>query len=322
MMTKYFVTGVCGSIGKEIARQLLTSNSDNEVVGVDNNETEVFFVNIEFEKYGKFKAYHCDIRDSTELINRSSGSQIFFHAAAMKHVLISEDAPNQAIATNILGVQNAIAAAVRNRFDSFIFTSSDKAVNPTNVMGTTKLLGERLVTAAALSNGHSCKFSSTRFGNVVGSRGSVIPIFRQQLLNNEKLTVTHREMTRFLMSLEEAVNLVIKSQEIADSGDVIVTKMPVARIVDIAEVMLEYNGLSSNHIDFIGIKPGEKLYEELNSVEELDRTSEVGEFLKIAPALLTKRKKITSIKPYNSANIPPVSKTELRNLLYQWDVIN
>ena len=117
----------------------------------------------------------------------------------------------------------------------FLFTSSDKAVNPTNVMGTTKLLGEKLVTAAAQTSISGCVYSSTRFGNVVGSRGSVIPIFKSQLDAGKRLTITHPSMTRFLMSLEQAVNLTLKSLLIANNGDVIITKMPVCNIIDIAD---------------------------------------------------------------------------------------
>ena len=232
----YFITGVCGTVGKEMVSQLLHNDPELHIIGVDINETEIFFINQQFQQFRNFKAYYCDIRDLRELRKLSEGSKVMLHTAALKHVGICEDSPNQAIQTNVIGTQNCIEVAESNQMTKFLFTSSDKAVNPTNVMGTTKLLGEKLVTAAAQT---SIVVIPTRFGNVVGSRGSVIPIFKSQLDAGKRLTITHPSMTRFLMSLEQAVNLTLKSLLIANNGDVIITKMPVCNIIDIAEVMLQ-----------------------------------------------------------------------------------
>jgi len=320
-MATYFITGICGTVGKALARYILKSHQDAEVVGVDTNETEVFFINNEFRSTGRFRAYLCDIRDLNELVLRSQKADFFFHTAALKHVPICEMSPNQAVSTNIIGTQNCIQAAKSNNVKTFIFTSSDKAVNPTNVMGSTKLVGERLVTAAAENNDSDCIFASTRFGNVVGSRGSVIPIFRKQIERSEKLTITHPEMTRFVMSLDEAVSLVFKSSQIAQNGDVLVTKMPVARILDIAQLFLEMAQRSVDEYEIIGIKPGEKLFEELNNSEEVDRTEDAADFLRIMSSNKVIRGSNGSTKEYNSANIPPVTQSELKALLIDWNAI-
>jgi FlaA1/EpsC-like NDP-sugar epimerase len=319
-MQKYFITGVCGTVGRELVKQLFEEDQSTEVVGIDINETEIHYLNSEFSDFN-FRAYCCDIRDLDELKQRSQGSHIFFHTAALKHVPICEVAPQQALKTNVIGTQNCIEAARANDFSRFIFTSSDKAVNPTNVMGTTKLLGERLVTAAASNAGTDCIYSSTRFGNVLGSRGSVIPIFKDQISKGQPITVTHPDMTRFIMSLSGAVRLVIESSKIANSGDVMVTKMPVVNIKVLAETLLEHYEGSLDEIVYTGIQPGEKLYEELNNSEEIDRTLDEGAFLRIKSALQSKRSVSSTKLPYNSDNIAGINHAELKNLLLDWAIL-
>lgn len=317
----YFITGVCGTVGKEMVKQLLQSDPELNILGVDINETDLFFINQEYGKYENFKAYYCDIRDLTELKKLTAGRKIMLHTAALKHVGICEDSPNQAIQTNVIGTQNCIEVSENNGLERFLFTSSDKAVNPTNVMGTTKLLGEKLVTAAAQTSRSGCIYSSTRFGNVVGSRGSVVPIFKAQLESGKRLTVTHPSMTRFLMSLEQAVDLTLKSLLIAQNGDVMITKMPVCNITDIARVMLSAGNRSPDEIDYIGIKPGEKLYEELNNEEEIDRTTDIGDFLRIVPSFSKIRNENSDSAAYNSSNTQALTQKELLALLTHWGVI-
>lgn len=208
----------------------------------------------------------------------------------MKHVGISEISPEQAVLTNIIGTQNVIRLAKKYQAERVLFTSSDKAVNPTNVMGTTKLMGERLMTAANMDSKITI-FSSTRFGNVLGSNGSVVPIFKRQLQEGNNLTVTHPDMTRFVMSKQEAVGLVLQSVEIMRGGEVFVTKMPVMNIEIIAKgiikTMSRTYGRNSSYceIEYIGVKPGEKLYEELMSTEEMQRSLELEKYFVILPAL-------------------------------------
>jgi len=282
-----FVTGSCGTIGAELVKQLLNNSKYNpkEVIGIDNNESMLFFQDQQYLDDSRASFFVTDIRDKDELSKRMRGVDIVIHAAALKHVILCERSPEQAVQTNINGVQNIIAAADINKAEVVIFTSSDKAVNPTNVMGTTKLMGERLMTAANSSKRENGPiFASTRFGNVLGSNGSVIPIFRNQISNGGPVTLTDKNMTRFVMSVEEAVELVLNSVIEAKGGEVFVTKMPVMKIEDLATAMIEKLAPGEIEVTEIGSKPGEKLYEELMSDEETRRAIELDKFFSVLPA--------------------------------------
>ena len=211
-----------------------------ELIGIDNNESELFFLEQRFSEYNNTSFFLADVRDKDKLSRKMKYMNIVFHTAAFKHVILCERSPFEAVQTNILGVQNVISASIENRLERVIFTSSDKAVNPTSVMGTSKLMGERLITAANSNyREKGTSFASTRFGNVLGSRGSVIPIFREQIRRGGPITLTDFDMTRFIMSIKEAVRLVIESAYLAKGGEVFITKMPVIRISDLAEVMID-----------------------------------------------------------------------------------
>ncbi|HWX84800.1 MAG TPA: polysaccharide biosynthesis protein, partial [Xanthobacteraceae bacterium] len=203
---RVMVTGVCGTVGKQLARQLLENFEIESLTGIDNNESELAFLE---ERYSARYDTHfllADIRDLAAITRETRNIEVLFHAAAYKHVFLCERSPFEAIQTNVIGVHNIARAAVENGVARLVFTSSDKAVNPTNVMGTSKLMGERLMTAAALDpNLSGATFLSTRFGNVLGSRGSVIPIFRDQIRAGGPVTLTDPQMTRFIMSLHDAV---------------------------------------------------------------------------------------------------------------------
>ncbi|NYI27459.1 SDR family NAD(P)-dependent oxidoreductase [Sulfitobacter geojensis] len=304
------ITGACGTVGAELTKQVVAAGADR-VVCVDNNESELFFLQQTHKDHFHVNCYLADIRDLEALKQRMQGIDVVLHSAALKHVGLCEDSPTQAVRTNIEGTQNIIDAALANGVDRVIFTSSDKAVNPTNVMGTSKLMGERLMTAASLNNRNSkAVFASTRFGNVLGSRGSVVPLFQRQIEQGGPVTLTDREMTRFIMTLEEAVGLVLQSAMIATGGEVFVTKMPVARIEDIATHMVStLAGGKDIQITEIGAKPGEKMYEELMNDEEVRRTYEIEDFFVVLPAfagnhedqypLVKGRQKAD--RPYNSA---------------------
>ena len=226
-------------MGRELVRQLLEQYDVAELIAIDNNESELFFLEQAFSKHLNAQFFLADIRDQKKLSRKMKGIDIVFHTAAFKHVILCERSPFEAVQTNILGVQNVIYAALENHVKKVIFTSSDKAVNPTNVMGTSKLMGERLMTSAGNLYGDGPIFASTRFGNVLGSRGSVIPIFREQIYKGGPVTLTDSEMTRFIMSIQEAVRLVIDTANIACGGEVFVTKMPVIRIKDLADIMIQ-----------------------------------------------------------------------------------
>jgi len=330
---RILVTGACGTVGSELVEQLLRDYDISELIGIDNNESELFFTEQKFQNNDKAQFFIADIRDCEKLKHLMCGIDIVFHAAAYKHVILCEKSPFEAVQTNILGVRNIIQAAHDAQVSHVVFTSSDKAVNPTNVMGTSKLMGERLITAAN-SDFHDCqtRFISTRFGNVLGSRGSVIPIFREQIKNGGPVTLTDKQMTRFIMSIDEAVRLVIDSAFFAKGGEVFVTKMPVIQIIDLAKVMIQElapkygKNPEDIKIKIIGSKPGEKLYEELMTDEETPRTTELERYFSVSPAYKPMNRNIdysyegaisgTVDNAYNSANETKMTQDELKDFLY------
>jgi len=333
---RILITGVCGTVGSELLNQLLTDSryQPDEVIGIDNNESQLFFQDQKYLNEPRARFFVVDIRDRDELARRMKGIDVVFHAAALKHVILCERSPEQVIQTNILGLQNVIAAATANQVGRVVFTSSDKAVNPTNVMGTSKLMGERLMTAANSSkHGEGPIFTSTRFGNVLGSNGSVVPIFHNQIAWGGPVTLTHQEMTRFIMSVEQAVRLVIDTCHMAQGGEVFITKMPVVRIVDLAQAMIEELAPKYGHkasaitITEIGTKPGEKLYEELMSPEETRRAVELEDYFAVLPAFRGIYNDIsyaypsvigaTVDNPYVSADEVPLSIEAVRAFLRQ-----
>ncbi len=331
---RILVTGSCGTIGSELVRQLLTDNyySPGEVVGLDNNESALFFQDQQYLKDDRAHFYLADIRDQQEMRSKMKGMDIVLHAAAFKHVILCERSPEQAVNTNILGIQSIIEAAWSCGVEKVIFTSSDKAVNPTNVMGTSKLMGERLMTAAnSTKRDKGPIFASTRFGNVLGSSGSVTPIFHNQIAGGGPVTLTHPDMTRFIMSTQEAVRLIIDTVSLARGGEVFVTKMPVVRILDLARAMIKelapFYGHKPDDIEIIevGVKPGEKMYEELLSQEEVRRTLELPLYFTVLPAfraiynnIAYDYPKVTSnkvTKPYISSEQTPMSIPEIQIFL-------
>ena len=312
------VTGCSGTIGSAIVRVLL-EKENVQVVGCDINESGLFEQQLT-HKGSNFQSFYCDIRDFQNTLNLLDGVDIVIHTAAMKHVTVSELSPSEAVYTNIVGVQNILNAIKQTKVELFVNTSSDKAVNPTNVMGATKLVGEKLVTAAARAQSN-CKFISTRFGNVLGSRGSVIPIFKRQILNNEKLTLTDTRMTRFIMAEAEAVDLVLSSPLHCGSGDVCVTKMPAAYIKDIATAMLLNAGEDNLGFKIIGSKAGEKLYEELLTNEEMQRAENLEKYIILRPPG-SKIDELRSVKQeYNSNNVEKLSIEKVLNYLTKFDLI-
>lgn len=329
---RILVTGACGTVGRELTRQLLKKYQVIELVALDNNESELFFLEEEFSKHPQASLFLGDVRDRDKLSRRMKGIDLVFHAAAFKHITFCERSPIEAVQTNILGVQNVIYAAIENRVSRVIFTSSDKSVNPTNVMGTSKLMGERLITAANCNlRGEGPIFTSTRFGNVLGSSGSVMPIFREQIRRGGPVTLTDPSMTRFIMSIAEAVQLLIDSGRLSCGGEVFVTKMPVVRIQDLAQVMIQELAPVYGHrpediqIKLIGVKPGEKMYEELMNIEETRRSWELARYFVVLPAFTEMYRKIVFeypdirskqvTKAYHSGNETPLSKEQLAAFL-------
>lgn len=334
------VTGAAGTVGRELVAQLLDMPV-KEVRAIDNHENSLFDLECHFTRDARLHIFYGDIRNPAQMLSMLSGMDYVFHAAAMKHVPLSERSPCEAVQTNIYGIQNVIAAAQAGGVKKVISTSSDKAVNPTSVMGTSKLMGERLMTAAnATRNGQGGTiFSSTRFGNVLGSQGSVVPLFARQIAAGGPVTVTDREMTRFVMSLPEAVGLVIHSTRLACGGEIFVTKMPVLAIGDLADVMVDMlaplSGYRPQDIEIreIGARPGEKHYEELTSEEELKRTLELEDYFSVLPAFRNIYEGIeftypgygaapvSEEEPYISSTQPRMSRQEIREFLLRPTVL-
>lgn len=329
---KVLVTGACGTVGRQLVRHLLENLDVGGLVAIDHNESELMFLEEEYSRHETARFRLCDIRDLAALMRETRSVNVLFHAAAYKHVYLCERSPLEAIHTNVLGAQNIMQCAVANDVERLVFTSSDKAVNPTNVMGTSKLMGERLVTAAALDSPKpESIFLSTRFGNVLGSRGSVIPIFREQIRRGGPVTLSHPGMTRFIMSLDEAAWLVIESTVIGHRGDVMITKMPAIKVSDLAAVMIReqapYYGRRPEDIELrvVGSKPGEKLYEELMNEEETRRSLELSRYFVVRPAMLSNEEpsgydgivQDRVQRPYNSANEPSLSQEDLTTFLYE-----
>ncbi|MDL2207164.1 polysaccharide biosynthesis protein [Desulfovibrio sp. OttesenSCG-928-M16] len=337
---RILVTGACGTIGSEIINQLLAHHSPKEILAVDNNETSLFMIEEQYKKYEQVKFLLADITQWNRMYRSNmEGIDTVFHTAAFKHVVLCERSPALAVSNNIVGLQNMIQSATEARVKRFTFTSSDKAVNPTNVMGTSKLMGERLVSAAhAVQRKHVTIFASTRFGNVLGSRGSVIPIFKAQIKSGGPVTLTDTAMTRFVMSVSDAARLVLSSALMACGGEVFVTKMPVIRIQDLAEVMIEklapFYGKSPGSVivKIIGKKTGEKIYEELMTEEETGRAVECRDFFAILPAFRALYGNITYKyaeqtrapvhQPYNSATQKPLDRNDLTALLIDTGVFS
>lgn len=263
------VTGAGGSIGSEIARQIARYNIEKLLI-LDSCEFNLFEIKKElnqlFPKNKTIIPIMADIKDaqSLEHIFREYCPDHVYHAAAYKHVHLVEENPYSAILNNVLGTKNLISLSSRYGVDTFLLVSTDKAVNPTSIMGATKRICELLVSRKAIES-HG-KYCAVRFGNVLGSSGSLIPILKNQILNGGPVTITDPEMRRFFMTIPEAVSLVLKSGSISDNGAVNILKMgDEVRIVDIAKKLIKLCGHTENEIPivFTGKKPGEKLYEEL-----------------------------------------------------------
>jgi FlaA1/EpsC-like NDP-sugar epimerase len=280
------VTGAGGSIGRELCRQVAAIGA-RRLVLVDHAENNLFEIDMELRERGHaglLVPVIADCKDtvSMERLFEAERPEVVFHAAAYKHVPMMELNPLQAVANNALGTEVLAQLAERFRVDRFCLISTDKAVEPQTVMGASKALAERVVEARGATS--DTRFAAVRFGNVLGSSGSVLPIFQRQIEEGGPVTVTHAEMTRFFMTIPEAVQLVIAATGIAEGGDIFVLDMgePV-RIIDLARRMIELSGHEPGRdiaIEVVGIRPGEKLHEELFNVDEEVRPTRYGKIMR------------------------------------------
>ena len=289
------VTGGGGSIGSELSRQIAQSGPEKLII-LDIYENNAYDIEQELRrKHGEglcLKVIIASVRDSGRIdqIIRTMRPDIVIHAAAHKHVPLMEKSPAEAVKNNVFGTLNTATAAARYGVEKFILISSDKAVNPTSVMGATKRICEMIVQSMANAPGKTC-FSCVRFGNVLDSNGSVIPLFEKQISEGGPVTVTHPDIIRYFMTIPEAVQLVLATGAMAEGGEIFILDMgkPV-KILDLAKKIIATSGKKID-IEFVGLRPGEKLYEELLMDEEGIRTTEndkiyVGRPIDFDPVLL------------------------------------
>ncbi len=264
------VTGAAGSIGSEISRQLSSYNHKHLIL-IDQAESALYDLQQELVQKDKkdFTCIVADVRDQKRMsqIFEQYKPQKVFHAAAYKHVPLMEMSPYEAVKINISGTKTVADLAIKNNVERFVMVSTDKAVNPTNVMGATKRVAEMYISCLSKQTNHNTKFTTTRFGNVLGSNGSVIPLFKRQIENGGPLTVTHKDITRFFMTIPEACCLVLEAGTMGNGGEIYIFDMGKSvKIYNIAKRMIHLSGLNfPNDIDIkiTGLRPGEKLFEEL-----------------------------------------------------------
>ncbi|WP_291950013.1 UDP-N-acetylglucosamine 4,6-dehydratase (inverting) [Campylobacter sp.] len=275
------ITGGTGSFGKTYTNTLLKKYKPKKIIIYSRDELKQFEMAIKFNNEC-MRYFIGDVRDKERLSVAMKDVDFVIHAAAMKHVPIAEYNPMECIKTNINGAQNVIDACLENNVKKCIALSTDKACNPINLYGATKLASDKLFIAANNIAGNShTKFSVTRYGNVVGSRGSVIPFFKKLIENNAKeLPITDERMTRFWISLEDGVNFVLNNFEIMHGGEVFVPKIPSMKIIDLAKAMAP----NLKH-KIIGIRPGEKLHEIMISSDDSHLTYEFKDYYAISPSI-------------------------------------
>lgn len=323
------VTGAAGSIGSELCRQIL-DHKPGLLVCVDHNETAMFYLSRELSRYSSRCAVRCHVADvgdrkRMEHIFKEDEPDIVFHAAAYKHVPLMEENVAAAVQNNVFGLMNLLEVASEHDCGGFVFVSSDKAVNPSSVMGATKRLGE-LIIARRPTNGMRCL--SVRFGNVLGSNGSIVPLLRQQLRNHEPLTVTHPAIKRFFMTMREAVSLVLQASVIGQKGDTFVLDMGQPMLVlDLVRTLIKLSGRSEQEVEiqFTGLRQGEKLVEELfYQNEEVEDTL----FTKIKRARGTARdwdplvRQLEALEATLFLNPPDVLRATIREILPEYSYLS
>jgi len=270
------VTGGTGSIGSVLVEKLVNDYSPRQVRILDHSETGLFEATRKYLGNIKMRFLLGDVRDKDRVMTALKGVDVVFHAAALKHVALNEYSPFESVKTNVMGTQNLLEAALANNIKTFINISTDKAANPTSTMGASKLLAERLTVGAAYFKGAAkTVFSSVRFGNVLNSSGSVMPIFMDQIKKGGPVTITDKRMVRYFMTIEEAVRLIFKAAETARGGEVFILKMPALKIIDLAEVMIDKYGDKKIKIKEISKRPGEKLFEKIVTRTEAEQALEL-----------------------------------------------
>ncbi len=299
-----FLTGGTGSFGKHFTSILIKNFRFKKLIIFSRDEMKQWDMRKKF-KDKRIKFIIGDVRDAERVLEASKNSEIIIHAAATKIVPTAEEFPSECIKTNVLGAMNIISAAKKNNIQKVIALSTDKACNPINLYGATKLTSDKLFISNNEYQKKSTKFSIVRYGNVISSRGSVIPFFRS-FKKNELIPITHVDMTRFMLTLDDAVKLVIISLRNMRGGEIFVKKCPSIKLLDIAKAINE-----KFKFKIIGVRPGEKIHEEMISKDDSRNTYEFKDFFKILPDMADlkslnlmkkKGKKVSSNFSYSSKN--------------------
>ena len=321
------ITGGTGSFGNAVLKRFL--NTDINEIRIFSRDEKKQDDMRQLYRNDKIKYYIGDTRDKRSVDSAMPGVDYVFHAAALKQVPSCEFFPMEAVRTNILGCENVLDSAVENGVKNVIVLSTDKAVYPINAMGMSKALSEKLMVAKSRNlNGTSSIFCGTRYGNVMASRGSVIPLFIEQIKKGQPISITDPNMTRFMMTLEDAVDLVLYAFKNGNQGDLFVQKAPAATISTLAQALKElYN--SDNPIKIIGTRHGEKVYEVLVNREDMIKAEDMGDFYRIPAdtrdlnyeSFFSEGKDISNVEEYHSHNTQRLDVEDTKKLLLKLDMI-
>lgn len=276
------ITGGTGSFGNAVLRRFLDSDL-REIRILSRDEKKQDDMRKKYNNI-KLKFYIGDVRDYQSVLNAVRGSDFIYHAAALKQVPSCEFHPMEAVKTNVLGTENVLEAAISCGIKRVVCLSTDKAVYPINAMGISKAMMEKVIVAKSRSSAQTV-ICATRYGNVMASRGSVIPLFTNQIRNGQPISITDPSMTRFMMTLDDAVDLVLYAFERGNPGEIFVQKAPAATIKTLAEALVKLMGVPNHQIDIIGTRHGEKLFESLLSREEMASAQDLGDYYRVPPDL-------------------------------------
>ncbi|MEY0116791.1 polysaccharide biosynthesis protein [Providencia rettgeri] len=324
------ITGGTGSFGNAVLKRFL--NSDIKEIRVFSRDEKKQDDMRKKYNNSKLKFYIGDVRDYNSILNATRGVDYIYHAAALKQVPSCEFHPMEAVKTNILGTENVLEAAIQNEVKRVVCLSTDKAVYPINAMGISKAMMEKVIIAKSRNvNPEKTIISATRYGNVMASRGSVIPLFLRQIINNQPITITDPNMTRFMMTLNDAVDLVLHAFQHGANGDIFVQKAPAATIDVLVQALLKVTDKPDHQINIIGTRHGEKLYEALCSREEMFVAQDQGNYYRIpsdnrdlnySKYHEEGERDLSIIEDYNSHNTERLDIDGMIKLLHKLDFIN
>ena len=320
---KILITGGSGYLGRALSRRLLKENAHSIRI-FSRNESKQIDMQNEFEDNPKLRFFIGDVRDRERLFRAMEGVNVVFHTAALKHVPVVEYNPFEAIQTNVIGSQNVIDASHHENIEYCVAIGTDKAVSPVNVYGATKLLMEKLFVSAnnyVDTIKYSTKFLATRYGNVLGSSGSVVPKFIQQIKNNQKITVTDPKMTRFTITIDDALDFILNSVSESQGSETFIPKLKAYNIMDLKDAIISI--LGDSPFEIINIRPGEKMNETLINKTEMDYTIEnEKKFILLRPELFASEKLKyhnytvpNEISEHSSDVVEKLTVNEIKNLI-------